>query len=146
MTTRTRFILGVVSTACLAFGSVALLILGAFIGLRGERARAAQDGPPAMAGQPVPGHAPAAQTASQPAADRHGSRCFNGRYWQDCPPAEQPAATPNTVHIWRLPNTTQMWVAETEGVCLYIGMSVEGGIGAITAVPKTQLRPGVGCQ
>lgn len=37
-------------------------------------------------------------------------------------------------------------VIDTEGVCLYIAHEFTNDRIAITAVPKTSLRPGVGCQ
>jgi len=83
-------------------------------------------------------------TGPPTAGTRRGDRCYNGRYWTDCPPAERPDPGPTT-RVWKLTNTNTIYVIETTGVCLYWSITDKGNP-ALAAVPKTALPSGVGCE
>lgn len=97
---------------------------------------------PAGTAQDAPGTVPAT------AGTRYGSRCYNGRYWADCGPAEQSAEQPEAsppvrqTRVWKIAHTDTIWVIDTTGVCLYWA----SGNGSLVAVPKTQLPKGSGCE
>lgn len=77
------------------------------------------------------------------AGDRRGNRVYNGKYWVDAV-AEAPPGTQQT-RQWDITGgglaSMTVTVIDTTGVCVYLYR----GYG-IAAMPKTQLRPGQGCQ
>lgn len=87
------------------------------------------------------------------AGDRRGNRVYNGKYWVDAVAEATDTVKPTT--SWEIASfpTDGMYrpvrviAIETSGVCIYLtrNWSTDGG-NALAAVPKTQLRPGQGCQ
>lgn len=80
--------------------------------------------------RPAPGAsrpAPGAQPV-RPGVTRR-TRCFNGRYWIDCPPAEQPEPDPPP---------QDLGIIELETVCLYIWHPRISDSQSIAVLPKAQ--------
>jgi hypothetical protein len=51
----------------------------------------------------------------------------------------------HTTKVWKITNTTSVWVVDTTGVCLYIAIDFDTHRG-IAAVSKKDLPPGSGCE
>jgi hypothetical protein len=65
--------------------------------------------------------------------------CWNGRFWYK--KVEPPK--PHVTKSWKL-GTSETWVIDTAGVCIY--EILWSGGAALSAVPKTQLPVGAGCE
>lgn len=72
--------------------------------------------------------------------------CWNGKEWVPVPSVSHDAKSWAVMELGRNDSftTTRIEVVEFEGVCLYLSRA--GSAIATSAVPKTALRPGVGCQ
>lgn len=65
-------------------------------------------------------------------------QCWNGKYWYKPP-------EPHKTRVWKVTGTDSIWVIETTGVCLYMVLRGEQQV-ALSAIPKTQLPVGAGCE